>query len=255
MIFDAETRVVRRRPSPHTRPDEFYRPPPLALTPTELWYAPDLMPRRRPRRRPPVEQVLAFRVPAAVALTPTPMWLEPPLPVRRRKRRLPPLAVDLNWPFPYPLPPRPPIPVPPVVQTLYAVTASLQQPAFTGTPAFLGPNGAQRLFVGTAAGRRAFARPDAMIAIIFNLAPAIGATRYITNATVRLRGISLAGRFPRLHEIGDPTVIAAQGRQRQAVQQRFFGLAPGGEYLAIVSIGMTDGSGLTFVAPFHVAEV
>lgn len=153
-----------------------------------------------------------------------------------------------------PVPPPVPPPTPPTIaQTIYATVFSNFQPSFGAVPqVFIAPS-AQRMLIGTAAGRQVFALPTVGVLLVFNLAPVLGATRQISNAAMTLTeetGIDLA---PQDRMFGAPAIVAGSGYPARQAQQILSGLLSGGVYVATLTAGFTDGSTKTFAAAFMVA--
>lgn len=249
-FFGAETLRVIRRPAFLPRQAEnFFRAPPTALTPSVLSFTPDPFPQRRIRPAPAREPTFAFRAPAASGASPTSLWMENFAPPIRRARVRLPWLFDAIWirPPPAPLPPAPLV----IIQTIYAKTSSLYQPAFAPSFPFLGPS-AQALRVGDPRGVSVLVKAGVTVSLIVDLSPTMGRSGLISEAIVQLLEAGGVDGLPAARLLGGPTVISAMGRRRQGIQQLLVNLMNGGEYVAVITVILADGSGHTFTAPFTV---
>jgi hypothetical protein len=135
-------------------------------------------------------------------------------------------------------------------QTLYARDPWLFTPAYPPIFPFLGPSG-QRLIVVNMAGAIITAMSGQVQALVVDLSPLIGPTDTIANTNVWLLEGANADRWPQTRLLGPPSVITIKRRFRQAIQQNLVDLQTGGEYVAIVSARLNDGSMEGYVAPFN----
>lgn len=88
------------------------------------------------------------------------------------------------------------------------------------------------------------------VSLVIDVSQFLGPAQGISNAWVTLIEAAGVDPTPGRKVFGNAQIIAAGGRQRQAIRQVFYALYNGGQYVALATVRTADGTTYRFAAPF-----